>query len=279
MRGLLWAAGVLVVLAGVQLFVFTERTDRYFAWTINPPLTAAFLGAAYWAAASLEWTAARARTWAEARIAVPAVLVFTVMTLAATLVHLDKFHLDAELEVGTRLVTWAWIAIYSIVPVLLIVVLVRQRREPGNDPPRTRPLPGWLRGLVALQAVVLLVVGGGLYIAPGRTAGWWPWALTPLTARAVGAWCFSLGVAAGQALWEGDARRVRPAAIAYVVFGALELLAVARFPDAGDWSAARGVAYLLFLASSLVSGGAALVASRHATGEVVDQMARSTPSQ
>jgi hypothetical protein len=35
---------VLVFLAGVQLFILSEQTDRYFAWTIVPPLTAALLG-------------------------------------------------------------------------------------------------------------------------------------------------------------------------------------------------------------------------------------------
>ena len=33
MRWLLLIAGVLVLLAGLQLFVFTERTATYFAWT------------------------------------------------------------------------------------------------------------------------------------------------------------------------------------------------------------------------------------------------------
>ncbi|MBA3629040.1 MAG: hypothetical protein H0W55_05095 [Actinobacteria bacterium] len=46
MRKLLWIAGFLVFLAGMQLFVFTERTEIWFAWTIDVPLTAAFLGAA-----------------------------------------------------------------------------------------------------------------------------------------------------------------------------------------------------------------------------------------
>ena len=43
MRALLWVAGVLVLLAGVQLLFFTERTATHFAWTIQPPLTAATL--------------------------------------------------------------------------------------------------------------------------------------------------------------------------------------------------------------------------------------------
>jgi hypothetical protein len=41
---LLAIASVLVAVAGFQLFVLSEHTDRYFAWTIEP-LSAAMLGA------------------------------------------------------------------------------------------------------------------------------------------------------------------------------------------------------------------------------------------
>src|SRR6059036_4136919 len=92
MRWLLYAASTLVFLAGLQLTVFTEQTDTYFAWTISPPLTAAFLGAAYWAAVPVEVIAAREKVWAKARVAVPAIWLFTTLTLLATLLHFDKFH-------------------------------------------------------------------------------------------------------------------------------------------------------------------------------------------
>lgn len=262
MRALLWIAGVLVLLAGVQLVVFTERTATYFAWTIQPPLTAAFLGSAYWAAAAFEWSAARARTWAEARIAVPAVLVFTVLTLIATLLHLDKFHFGGSFDPGTQLVTWIWIVIYSVVPVLMVVLWWRQQSAPGVDEPRTHPYPTWLRILVGVQAVVLLVVGIGLFVAPGRTDAWWPWALTPLTSRAVGAWAISLGVAATHSLWEHDAVRVRPAAVAYVAFAVLETISVLRYRVDGDWSSVAGVVYLAFLATSALIGVSTLVLAR-----------------
>ena len=35
MRRLLYVAAALVFLAGIPLFVFPTRTDRYFAWTID----------------------------------------------------------------------------------------------------------------------------------------------------------------------------------------------------------------------------------------------------
>jgi hypothetical protein len=142
MRRLLFAAAVLVLLAGFQLFVFTGRTGTFFAWTIVNPLAAAFLGAGYWASVSIEALAGRQSAWANARIAVPAVLVFMVLTLAATLMHLGQFHLGARFGTGTPIVTVAWIAIYVLVPVLMLIVLVVQARTPGVDPPRSACLPG-----------------------------------------------------------------------------------------------------------------------------------------
>src|SRR5262249_7800096 len=162
MRWLLHTAAVLVLLAGFQLFVFTGRTGKFFAWTIANPLAAAFLSGGYWASVSIEALAGRQRLWANARIAVPTVFVFTVLTLAATLLHLGQFHLGSHFAAGTRIVTWAWIAIYVLVPLLMLIILAVQARILGMDPPRSAPLPRLLPALPAQQAVVLL----GLGVAP-----------------------------------------------------------------------------------------------------------------
>lgn len=267
MRALLVVAGVLVFLAGVQLFVFPLRTDRWFAWTIDPPMTAVFLGAAYWSSLAFEWSAARRRHWCDARISVPTVFVFTTLTLVATLVHLDRFHFGAEHEVGTRAVTWAWLAVYAVVPVLMVVLVVVQLRVPGVDRPRTHRLPRWVRGVIAVEAALLLFVGVALFAVPGRTAGWWPWALTPLTARAVGAWCLGLGVAAAHACVEDDLRRLRPAAWAFVVFAALQSVALLRHGSVLRAERPATWVYLAFLAVAAVVGVVVLLGAARAERE------------
>src|SRR5258705_2675283 len=136
MRWLLFTAAVLVLLAGFQLFIFTGRTGTFFAWTIVNPLAAAFLGGGYWASVSLEALAGRQRLWANARIAVPAVFVFTVLTLAATFMHLGQFHLGSGFAAGTQIVTVAWIAIYVLVPLLILIILILQALVPRPEPPR-----------------------------------------------------------------------------------------------------------------------------------------------
>lgn len=261
MRILLLVAGALVVLAGVPLFVFPLRTAEWFAWTIGAPMTAVFLGAAYWSAAAVEWTAAGRRTWADARVAVPGVFVFTALTLVVTLIHLDAFHLGGEHVPATRTVAWAWIAIYAVVPVLMAVLWWRQSHLPGSDPPRRRPLPGSVRVALAIQAVVLLPLGAALLLAPAAVAPLWPWPLTALTGRAVGAWLLSLGVVAAHGLREADAERIRPAAAGSLVFTGLQVVALARHGDALS-GAVRTVAYVALLSTFVVVGVGTFVALR-----------------
>ena len=265
MRMLLFAAAALVLLAGIQLFVFTGRTGTFFAWTIANPLAAAFLGAGYWSSTLIEALAARQRTWANARIAVPAVFVFTVLTLATTLGHLGQFHLGAQFEIGTRLVTVAWIAIYALVPALMLFALAVQARTLGADPPRAAALPVWLYCLLAVQATVLLGVGVALFAVPGQAAPLWPWTLTPLVAQATGAWVISLGVASAQALLERDARRLRPAAAGSVLLAALQAIALARYPHQFAWGSVSGIVYLVFLATMLLTGAVTLARGRGAS--------------
>ncbi len=258
MRRLLFTASVLVLLAGIQLFVFTGQTGHFFAFTIANPLAAAFLGAAYWASVPIEALAGRQALWANARIAVPAVTVFTVLTLAVTLTHLGQLHLGSQHPAGTQIVTAAWIAIYVLVPALMLILLAVQARTLGVDPPRSAGLPGWLYAVLAVQAIILLGVGIALFAAPGQAAPIWPWKLTPMMAQATGAWLISLGVAAGHALAERDARRLRPAAAGSILLTVLLSIALARYPQQFEWRSASGVTYLIFLATMLLTGAVSL---------------------
>jgi hypothetical protein len=250
-RFLLLLAGVLVATIGIPLNLFTEQTEAGFAWTIQPPLTAAFLGAAYWAAAVLELLAARERLWANGRIAVPAVLVFTLLTLGVTVVHLDRFHLDSDQPLAL-LVTWAWIAVYALFPVLLGIALVMELRRRHVDPPVMAPVQPWVHVLLLVQAVALLVPGLVLLAAPTLIAPAWPWELTPLTARAIGAWLVGLAIVSFQMRAEGDWQRLRPSTVSSAVFVVLQLVAIARFGSVADWSQPLGLVLLAILASMSV---------------------------
>ncbi|MDQ3660648.1 MAG: hypothetical protein M3454_06230 [Actinomycetota bacterium] len=261
MRRLLWVAGFLVLLAGSTLFIFTEQTESWFAWTIDLPLTAAFLGAGYWASVAFEWLAARERAWIYARISVPSVFVFTFLTLIATLIHLELFHLGSSFPSGTQAIAWAWIAIYASVPVAMAWLWVTQSRAQGKDPAKTAPLPGAIRTMLVIHGAMMLPLGAYLFLAPERALSLWPWALTPLTGRAVGAWVFSVGITAAQAARENDLERIRVASFGYIGLGVLQLLALARYLEVPDWSDVRALVYVVVLLS-MVATGAAILARR-----------------
>jgi hypothetical protein len=255
-RGLRWFFGVSAVLAaiaGAELFIGASDTDRFFSWTIDPPLTAAFMGAAYWAAmVLLAW--ARQQTWARARTALPPVFTIALLLLIATLIHLDRFHHD--------LFGRFWEAVYVIVVPLLAYLIWSQARRAGPVRRQIRPLPGWLRGALCLQALVMLALGAALFVAPVDASSLWPWELTPLTGRAVGAFLIGFGVAAGFAAAENDLVRLQGPALAYATLGALELLAVAL--HGGDLTASvpATAAYAAFFASVLAVGGYGTLAIR-----------------
>ncbi len=263
MRRILWIAGLLVLAQSLPLTLLTTRTDRFFAWTIDVPLTAAFLGAGYAAATVLEIVAARQAAWARTRTAVPGVLVFTTLTLLVTLLHLDRFHL-ADVDLLTRTVTWAWLVIYVVVPPALALTWWRQSRTGGGPVPADVPgrtLPTALRHGLGLQGLVMGVLGLLLLVLPADGARLWPWPLTVLTAQAVGAWLVGLAVLALD-LWRADRLGAGVAALpACLLLAVLQLVAVARFRatlEWGDLATWLYLAFLLSLGAVGVAGSAAL---------------------
>ena len=98
---------------------------------------------------------------------------------------------------------------------------------------RDRPAPGPAASGAGRQGVVMLAFGAYLFVAPESADELWPWALTPLTARVVGAFVAGFGASALHAVAANDLPRFEGAALAYSALGALELMALAlqRRPD------------------------------------------------
>lgn len=253
MRYILRVAGCLVLLAGFQLFILTEYTDLYFAWTIQPPLTAAFLGGGYFASFLMEILASRKTNWAEARIAVPAVFTFTFLTLIATILHLNRFHFTSTL-IFAQAAAWFWLSIYAIVPPVLLVMWLRQHLMAGEDTPRVARLPTLVRIALTLQAGILVTCGIGLFAVPTVFAPLWPWTLTPLTSRAIGAWLIGIGIFAGHAVVENDYKRASAGLISYLAFALFELIALLRYPSSVHWMNTNAWLYLALLLSILIVG-------------------------
>ncbi|HEY1238636.1 MAG TPA: hypothetical protein VGE91_09870 [Solirubrobacterales bacterium] len=245
----------LALIAGALLFFGATNTEMWWSWTIAPPLTAATLGAFYWAAFILILIAARSRAWIRARPAVYPVGVIAVLLLVITLIHIDRFDLDSLFGVF-------WVVAYALVPVLLGWAVANQLSAPGEDQRGTDRLPSLLRRALIVEGAVLVVTGALLLIAPGVADDIWPWALSPLTSRAIGSFLFGIGLAALLAVREDDPLSFRGAALAYTALGLLELLALnLHIPDLGDRPAATTL-YAAFWVAVILTGAYGLRAAR-----------------
>ena len=242
----------LAAIAGIQLYILTDHTDKFFAWTILNPLSATFLGAGYWTGVTLLLFSTAERAWANIRIAIAAVCTFAPLVLVATLLNLGIFHFQAP-DLNPRVAAWAWMIVYVSVPFLLAAVVLLQWRTPGGDPPRGTPLPALLRFLIGANGIVALVVGLILFFAPLLSSNpevllaFWPWKLTAVTAQTIGVGFLSLGTASLQFLRENSWRRGRVGTVPYLLIGLLQLIAIARYPQFFHWQSPGAWLYLLYM--------------------------------
>ena len=252
-RVLLWAVVLLAMLAGFVLFVFSDRTDHLFAWTIEPPITAAFLGAAYLSASVMAFLSVRTDRWREARAMAVGIATVTPLLLAVTLIHLSKFRLSSFAGV-------AWMVVYVSLTVLAPVLIATQVRGLPNERGPRRPAETAL-GLVL--AAGLCTVGAVLMLSPSSASSFWPWRLTTLSAQAIGSWFVAHGLTAGWLVWRGQLLRVRAAAVGYATFGALGLVALLRYRSTLSLGSPRtAVAYAALALATVGGAAAALTANR-----------------
>jgi hypothetical protein len=258
-RLLLGVFSVLTALAVLALFVLAGNTEQTFAWTIKPPLTAALLGAGYGAGFLLVVLSLRATAWVDVRVPFLTIFVYVLLTLLATLLHLDRLHFAGEfagLSFLAKAAAWFWLTVYVVLPAAMLVALARQERMTGSDPPATHPVPVVLRVALGVESVVLLVVGALLFVRPATAMVVWSWPLTPFTGRIVAAWLLAFGVATAVAALGGDLVRLRTSAIAYTAFGCLVLVAVLRYLGTVEWAGPAAWVFLVFAVAVLVTGAA-----------------------
>ncbi len=245
----------LSLMAGIQLFILSERTDVYFAWTIQSTLTAATLGGFYFGSMTFGYLSARESHWMDVRGPAIGLFVFLIGTLAATFLHLDKFHLTSE-SLLTRFAAWIWLAIYIFLPLGLAITFIRQSRmrNESAEAPLTATPPVWYRAVLTVHGVVGVGIALVLFLVPKAIILVWLWTLTPLTARALSAWFLSFGTLDLLSAMQKDWRRLRVTCMGYIVSAAFGLAALLRYADQADVSGFVGVCYVAYLLAMLGIG-------------------------
>lgn len=213
-----WVLFVLALANGAYLYLTPASAATDYAWPIRPPVNAAFLGAGFLAgtlATALVLFATR--RWRSLETLPPALWVLATTLLIATLIHADRFKWDFP-------PTWVWLVVYAGVPLVVPILVVRQRDVAERAPPPDAGLRV-VRALSAVCGAVLVVGAIALFVAPVDLGRHWPWPLTPLLARAVAAWYAMVGtMLLCCAAW---LRRPTEAIIPYVTLAAWCLLLLA----------------------------------------------------
>jgi hypothetical protein len=180
-RAGVWVLFVLAAANGLFLYLVPGLADTDYAWSINPAVNAAFIGAGFLAGTLatglVVWRATR---WRSFSLLPPALWVLATTLLAATIIHQDRFKWHYAL-------TWAWALVYAGVPLAIPFLVARQQRL-AEALPAADPALRALRVVSGIIGAGLIAGAAALYLAPDELGQHWPWTLTPLLARAVAAW-------------------------------------------------------------------------------------------
>ena len=188
-----WVLGIVVVFlvtAFVILFFMPDRTGELFAWHITPNLSSMFLGAACLGGAWILSQVAIGKYWHRVHAVFPAVTVFTVAMLIATILHWDRFA-------HGNIASLIWVFLYIVSPVLIPFLWIYNRPTDTHQPEASDAVISPMVRLVTriLGTVVLLFITIG-FLFPTIPISIWPWKLTPLTARILCGWLSVIGISA-----------------------------------------------------------------------------------
>lgn len=179
-----WVSAIIVpflVAAFAILYLFPDYTQELFAWGIQPRMSAMMLGAAYIGGAYFFVRAAANARWHWVKVGFLPVTTFATLMGIATILHWDRFN-------HNYISFFAWVALYFTTP--FIVFLLWLRNRPTDPGPGTSPdlrVPGSVRLLIGIVGGLTVLTSIFLFLQPGLMISTWPWHLTPLTARVMGA--------------------------------------------------------------------------------------------
>lgn len=239
-RGLALFIIPFLVVASVILYVWPNDTGRLFAWPIKPPMTAMMLSAAYAGGIYFFVRVAVGRQWHAVKVGFLPVTVFATLLGIATLLHWDRFS-------HGRLAFWVWAALYFTTPFLVLGAWLHNRpADPGTPAAGEVTLPLAARRLLGGAGFATLLAALLLYLAPGLMIAAWPWSLTPLTARVMGAMFALPGVVGLQIAFDSrwSAARVILEAQAF----SLALILIAGLRSWGSFNRGYAGLWILFAA-------------------------------
>src|SRR5947209_19865785 len=179
-----WISAIIVpflVAAFGILYLFPDHTQELFAWGIQPRMSAMMLGAAYLGGAYFFMRVATFARWHWVKVGFLPVTSFATLMGIATILHWDRFN-------HSFLSFFAWVGLYFTTPFIVFLLWLRNRStDPGPQTSSDRRVPRLVRLVIGIVGGLTLFTSIVLFLQPGFMISAWPWQLTPLTARVMGA--------------------------------------------------------------------------------------------
>jgi hypothetical protein len=179
-----WLAALIIpflVVAFIILYFWPHDTDKLFAWTIKPTITPMMLAAAYVGGIYFFTRAILAKQWHQVKLGFLPVTAFASLLGIATILHWDRFN-------HSHISFYIWATLYFTTPFLVFAVWLRNRRtDRGTVEPDDLIIHPAIRLCIGIIGLITLAVSLLLFLKPDLMIRQWPWVLTPLTARVLGA--------------------------------------------------------------------------------------------
>jgi hypothetical protein len=239
--GVICAAALLVAILGL---FFPEYLASIFTWMVLPPLHARFVGAIYLFGAVFMAGCLAAKTQAEVRWAVQMIGIWTGMLFIISLLNLEVFDLKL-------LPVQIWFASYIIYP-LISIWMTWQGSTPTAELAGS-PLPAWSKRFLFIQGIVVILLGGLLFLMPAFMSSVWPWKVTPALAQMYAGPLLSYGLGSllfsRQNTWIGI-RAIVPGMFAFTattIIVSFLHISLFSFSEIADllWFAAFGIAAII----------------------------------
>ncbi len=243
---------LLVAFVLLYFWPSADDTARLFAWRIVPGFTSMVLGSVYLGGAYFFLRAARATEWHAVGGGFIPVGLFASLMGVATITHWNRF-------IHTNVAFWLWAALYFTTPFLVFAMWFLNRREQSARTADDLLLPRGTALLIGGLGIAAAATGVFLFLAPGAAIAIWPWTLTELTARVMGA-IFALGVAGLGAFTD---RRWTSMRIMLQVAGImLVLILIAAIRAHGDFDTTRPLTWVFAAGFLSMAVGAAILYTR-----------------
>lgn len=178
-----------LLVAFVVLFFWPSASDtaRLFAWRLAPTFTPMVLASVYLGGAYFFARAARATEWHRVERGFLSVGLFATLMGIATILHWNKF-------IHGNVAFWLWAGLYFTTPFLVFGVWFLNQREESASTDQDLLLSDGTAVFIGVIGVGAVAFSLFLFLWPKTAIHIWPWKLTELTARVMGA-IFALGVA------------------------------------------------------------------------------------